>query len=381
MGPSLTSIIHRHFSAIAKVHQWIACPNSQSPELTDNERTVGTDGRFRTVITTRDNNPTPKTENDAENRMTHASSFVVDVQKHKASWGIHRHIKIPLTEQPYSLLGCRMFSAACIQLRCTTDVEANLQAAETLIRRAAAHGANLIATPENTAFLGPQFHKIEQAEAIDGPIAQKLGALAEELSIHLLVGSLAERRMTESGSIDQTKCHNTSLLFGPDGKTIATYRKMHLFDVEVPGGLSIRESDTIAPGDAVVVAETSLGKIGMSICYDLRFPELYRAMVDQGADIICIPSAFTLTTGKDHWHALLRARAIETQCWIMAPAQWGTHDQEGKRKSYGHSLIVDPWGTVVCDKGHGEGFCISEIDPTRTDAVRRAIPVRTHRRL
>jgi predicted amidohydrolase len=156
---------------------------------------------------------------------------------------------------------------------------------------------------------------------------------------------------------------------------------MHLFDVDVPGGLTIKESDSIAPGDAVVVVDTALGKIGMSICYDLRFAELYRQLRDRGADIIAVPSAFTATTGKDHWHVLLRARAIETQCWVIAAAQWGVHDAEGKRHSYGHSLMVDPWGTVVADKGHGVGLCLAEIDLDRNAEVRRAIPVCDHRRL
>lgn len=274
-----------------------------------------------------------------------------------------------------------MFLAACVQLRCTTDVKRNLEAAEHQIRRAARLGAALVATPENTAFLGPQFHKVELAEGLDGPTARRFAALADELSIHLLVGSLAERRILAGGEIDKQRCHNTSILFGPDGQRIAVYRKMHLFDVDVPGGLTIRESDSIAPGDEVVVAETALGNIGMSICYDLRFPELYRALVEKGADILCVPSAFTLTTGKDHWHTLLRARAIETECHVLAPAQWGTHDEAGKRRSYGHSLIVDPWGVVLADRGHGEGLCLAEIDPERTAAVRRSIPVRDHRRL
>lgn len=274
-----------------------------------------------------------------------------------------------------------MFLAACVQLRCTTDVQRNLDTAEHQIRRAARLGAAFVATPENTAFLGPQFHKVELAEGIDGPIARRFAGLADELGIHLLIGSLAERRILPGGGIDKARCHNTSLLFGPDGGRIAAYRKMHLFDVDVPGGLTIRESDTIAPGDEVVVAETALGRIGMSICYDLRFPELYRAMVEQGADILCVPSAFTLTTGKDHWHTLLRARAIETECHVLAPAQWGTHDADGKRRSYGHSLIIDPWGVVLADRGHCEGLCLAEIDPERTAAVRRSIPVRDHRRL
>lgn len=272
-----------------------------------------------------------------------------------------------------------MFLAACVQLRATTDIEHNLATAEALVRRAASMGASLVATPENTSFLGPQFHKVELAQSLDGPIASRLRGLAAELGIHLLVGSLAER--VEDGAADPTRCYNTSVLYGPTGAQIAQYRKIHLFDVDVPGGLTIRESDTIAPGGEVVIADTPLGRIGMTICYDLRFPELYRALVDRGADIIAVPSAFTLTTGKDHWHPLIRARAIETQCWWLAPAQWGRHDEEGKRQSYGHSLIVDPWGCVVADKGHGEGLCLAEVDLNRNAEVRRAIPVRDHRRL
>ena len=274
-----------------------------------------------------------------------------------------------------------MFLAACVQLRSTDDVEANLATAERLVRRAASYGAKLVATPENTSFLGPQIHNTELAEPIDGPIATRFAKLADELSIHLLVGSIAEQKRNEDGSVDPSRCFNTSLLFGPNGDRLAVYRKIHLFDVDVPGGVTIRESDSIAPGEDIVVAETELGRIGMSICYDLRFPELYRALVDRGADIIAIPSAFTLTTGKDHWHPLMRARAIETQCWVLAPAQWGTHDREGKRKSYGHSLIVDPWGAVVAERGEGEGLALAEIDLEQSAQVRRAIPVRDHRRI
>lgn len=274
-----------------------------------------------------------------------------------------------------------MYLSACIQLRCTTDLETNLSTAEGLIRKAASMGARLVATPENTTYLGPQFHKVDLAQTLDGRISERFAALADELGIHLLIGSMPERRLDADGAPDRARCYNTSVLYGPDGSRLAHYRKIHLFDVDVPGGLTIRESDTVHAGDDVVVAQTELGRIGLSICYDLRFPELYRAMVEQDVDVIMIPAAFTLTTGKDHWHALLRARAIETQCWVMAPAQWGTHDEEGRRRSYGHSLIVDPWGTVVADKGHGEGIALAEIDPARTAEVRQSIPVRQHRRL
>lgn len=274
-----------------------------------------------------------------------------------------------------------MFLAACVQLRCTTDIERNLDAAEQLIRRAASHGAVLVATPENTPFLGPQLHKVDLAEPLDGAIATRFRRLAAELRIHLLLGSFSEQRRRSDGSVDGQRCYNTSLLYGPDGVLVASYRKIHLFDVDVPGGPRLIESECVAPGSQVVVAETSLGKIGMSICYDLRFPELYRQLVDSGAELIAIPAAFTLTTGKDHWHTLVRARAIETQTWVLAPAQWGAHDSMRQRESYGHSLIVDPWGAAIADAGHGEGLCFAEIDLSRNAEIRRAVPVQQHRRL
>ena len=269
-----------------------------------------------------------------------------------------------------------MFVAACVQLRCTDDQPANLDRAEALVRRAASYGASLIATPENTPYLGPQFHKVELAEDLDGATATRLGALAGELGVHLLVGSLGERAQGET-----RRCHNTSVLYGPDGARVAAYRKMHLFDVDIPGALTIAESDSIVPGTEVVVAPTPLGRLGMTICYDLRFPEMYRALRDGGAQIIAVPSAFTATTGKAHWHALLRARAIETQCYVLAPAQWGVHDPEGRRHSYGHSLIIDPWGAVIAECSDGEGICLAEIDLQKVARVRRSIPVSDHRRL
>lgn len=274
-----------------------------------------------------------------------------------------------------------MFLAACVQMSSNTDVEANLDRAEAYIRRAASRGARLIVTPENTALLGPQFHKVECAEALDGPVGARFSRLADELNIHLLIGSIAERRLDEQGELDVKRCYNTSVLFDPQGSLIASYRKLHLFDVDVPGGLTIKESDSICPGDELVVAETELGNIGLSICYDLRFPELYRALVERGADLIAVPSAFTLTTGKDHWHALLRARAIECQTWVLAPGQWGQHDAKGMRQSYGHSVIINPWGNVVADHGQGEGVCYAEIDLKEVRDARTSIPVSAHRRI
>lgn len=269
-----------------------------------------------------------------------------------------------------------MFLAACIQLRTTEDIEENWTKVEQLVRRASSYGAKLVATPENTLFLGPQFHKIELAQSLNGDWRKRFSALAEETGVHLLVGSIAEL-IAEEGV---KRCYNTSLFFSPSGELLAHYRKIHLFDVSIPNGISIRESDSIRAGSDIVVVPTALGRIGLSICYDLRFPELYRKMTEKGAEILMVPSAFTLMTGKDHWHALLRARAIDNQCYVIAPGQWGTHDAEGKRKSYGHSLIVDPWGAVISDCGDGEGIVFAEIDLDYMKQVRQSIPVSKHRK-
>lgn len=267
-----------------------------------------------------------------------------------------------------------MYIAACIQLRSGTDLPANLDRVEALCERAAGAGAVLIATPENTTFLGPSAQKVAIAEPLDGRTHRRLARLAKLLRVHLLVGSVAER-------LDDERCYNTSLLFGPAGDLLGLYRKLHLFDVEIADGPSFRESAHIAAGDSLVVVSTPLGRVGLSICYDLRFPEMYRALVDKGAEILTVPSAFTLHTGKDHWHPLLRARAIECQAWVIAPAQHGRHDAGGARHSYGHSLIVDPWGTVVAERGEGPGICLAEIDLEQVRQVRAAMPVGSHRRM
>lgn len=274
-----------------------------------------------------------------------------------------------------------MYLAACVQLRCTADLERNLARCEKLVRRAAGYGASLVVTPENTPYLGPWADRAALAESFEGPLAQGFANLARELGIHLLIGSFPERVLLEDGSRDTERTFNTSLLYGPSGELLTHYRKLHLFDVAVPGGVSIRESDTTVAGDDIVVQDTALGSLGLSICYDLRFPELYRALVDRGAQILTVPAAFTLDTGKDHWHALLRARAIETQCWVLAPGQWGRHNDRGLRRSYGHSVIVDPWGTVVAECGDGEGLCLAEIDLGRVRTVRQGMPVGQHRRV
>jgi predicted amidohydrolase len=263
-----------------------------------------------------------------------------------------------------------MFLAAVIQMTATSDQEANWTQARDLIRRAASYGARLVATPENTNYLGPPAEKVRLAEPLDGPTFGRFAELARTLGIHLLLGSFNET------SEQPGHCRNTSVLFGSDGTRIAVYRKIHLFDVDVSETVSYRESATIEPGDRPVVAETSLGRLGLSICFDLRFGSLYHQLVRDGAEILCVPAAFTLTTGRDHWEPLLRARAIECQSYVLAPAQYGRHDDPGLRESFGHAMIVDPWGHVVAMVADGPGLALAEIDLERVRRVRRAIPVR-----
>lgn len=267
------------------------------------------------------------------------------------------------------------FLAAVVQLTSTSDAEASCRAAEELVRRAAARGAALVATPENTNYLGPHEEKVRRAEPLGGATCSRFAALARELGIHLLLGSF-----NEAGP-EPGHCYNTSVLFGPDGGVLATYRKIHLFDVDVPPDVVFRESATVTPGEAVVVAATPLARVGLSICYDLRFPELYRALVAGGAEVLAVPSAFTLATGKDHWEPLLRARAIENQCWLLAPAQHGRHDDGGLRASWGHAMVVDPWGHVVAMASDGPGIAVAEVDLGRLRGVRARLPALAHRRL
>lgn len=268
-----------------------------------------------------------------------------------------------------------MYLAAVIQLNSTSDRDANRRQAAELIERAAGYGATLVATPENTNFLGPHEEKVRLAEGLDGPTCRRFARLAARHEIHLLLGSFNET------SEEEGRCYNTSVLFGPDGARLAVYRKMHLFDVDLSERVQFSESASVRPGDAPVAAATSLGTIGLSVCYDLRFAELYRRLVELGAEVLTVPSAFTLTTGRDHWEPLLRARAIESQCYVLAPAQHGRHDDGGLRESFGHSMIVDPWGHVTAMASDGPGLALAEIEPRRVREIRRALPVRDHRRL
>lgn len=267
------------------------------------------------------------------------------------------------------------FLAAVVQMTSTSDEAGNWRSAQDLVERAAARGARLVATPENTNYLGPHAEKVRRAEPLGGPVCQRFAELARRLGIHLLLGSFNE------ASGEPGRCSNTSVLFAPDGSVLATYRKIHLFDVDVSDELRFFESATVVPGEETVVAATPLGRLGLSICYDLRFPELYRRLVAGGAELLAVPSAFTLTTGKDHWEPLLRARAIENQCWVLAPAQHGRHDDQGLKESWGHAMIIDPWGQVLASVADGTGVAVAEIDPGRLERIRRSMPVARHRRL
>ena len=268
----------------------------------------------------------------------------------------------------------RRFLAACAQLTSRADVAENLATCGRLVADAAARGAQLIVLPENFAFIGlGEEDKMAVAESLgSGPIQDALAGMAAANKIWLVAGGFPER--AEAG-----KVHNTCLVFGPDGARVAEYRKIHLFDVQIPGAAEFRESRTVAPGATPVVVETALAPVGLSICYDVRFPELYRELARRGARVIVVPAAFTMHTGKDHWHALLRARAIENQVYVLAAAQFGRANE--KRQCFGHSLIVDPWGTVLADAADREGVVLAEIDLDLQDRVRRELPVLDHRRL
>ncbi len=268
-----------------------------------------------------------------------------------------------------------MFLAAVVQLNCTSKSEANWQSAEELIRRAAKSGAKLIATPENTNYLGPHREKVQLAEPVTGPTIQRFAALARELQITLVVGSVNER------SDDPDRCYNTTVVLAPSGDIVATYRKVHLFDVDLNDDVRFLETNTTVAGDTPTLAETDHGRLGLSICYDLRFPEHYRQLVAFGAEILMVPSAFTATTGQAHWEPLLRARAIENQCYVMAPGQVGHHDDNGLRHSHGQSMIIDPWGLVVGRCSDGPGIAMAEISLDKLREIRRGMPCGSHRRL
>ena len=267
----------------------------------------------------------------------------------------------------------KRFRAALVQLRSGRSVEANLDAAEALIRRAAQAGAVYVQTPENTALmeLQPEL-TVKAAQFEDESTAlQRLRALARELGIHLHVGSLGIKR-------DETRVANRSYLIDPAGEIAARYDKLHMFDVDLPGGESHRESSHCHPGGKAVVADLPFGRLGLSICYDLRFPQLYRALAVAGAEFIAVPAAFTRQTGEAHWHVLIRARAIETGAFVLAATQGGLH--ESGRATFGHSLIVSPWGEILAEGGEEPGVVLADIDLAASAEARDRIPNLKHGR-
>ena len=265
------------------------------------------------------------------------------------------------------------FRAACVQLRSSDDVAENIRTTSDLVRKAKSNGADFIATPENTTLMAPDGGaKLERSfpEERD-PALPVFTALAKELNVWLLIGSLAIR-------VSGTKTANRSFLIDPQGRIAARYDKIHMFDVDLPSGETYRESNTVAGGSHSVVADLPWGKVGLTICYDLRFPRLYRTLAQKGAFLLTVPSAFTETTGKAHWHVLLRARAVENGAFVVAPAQGGTH--ANGRMTYGHSLIVAPWGEILAESGTEPGVIFADIDPAAVTNARDRVPSLQHDR-
>ena len=273
------------------------------------------------------------------------------------------------------------FTAACVQFTAARDHEPNIQIVSELVRRARGAGADLVLTPENTGLIEP-IGKLRREKARDEtnhPVLAALRDVARETGAWLLIGSLAVDIAKEPGIAEgERRLANRSYLIDAGGGIVARYDKIHMFDVDLAGGESYRESKAFRPGGEIVLALTPWGVLGMTVCYDLRFPQLYRALAHGGADFLAIPSSFTVPTGKAHWHVLLRARAIENGCFVFAPAQWGEHAE--RRRTYGHSLIVDPWGEVLADAREGVGIVSAPIDPARIAEVRRMVPSLNHDR-
>ena len=272
------------------------------------------------------------------------------------------------------------FTAACIQFTAGPDPEPNLHQVSELIRQARGAGADLIMTPEVSNFIENGRRRRDKARReADDPFLAGMRDLARETGAWILVGSLVIDPAGEPGAeAGEERLANRSFLIDAQGGVVARYDKIHMFDIDLPGGESYRESNAYRPGGSTVVAETPWGRLGMSVCYDVRFPYLYRALAQAGADFLAVPSVFTVPTGKAHWHVLLRARAIENGCFVFAPAQWGEH--AGGRRSYGHSLIVDPWGEVLADGGEGTGIVTAQIDPERIAKARGMVPSLQHDR-
>jgi predicted amidohydrolase len=257
------------------------------------------------------------------------------------------------------------------QMTSGVNVDDNFDACARLCRAARARGASLLSLPENFAFLGRgDGDTLARMEPLEGPLFSRFRALARDHGLWIAFGGFPERA-------SDTHAHNAHVVVDAEGAIRAIYRKIHLFDVEL-GQSQYRESAAIVPGRELVVADSVVGRLGLSVCYDLRFPGLYQALSARGAEVLLVPAAFTLLTGKEHWEPLLRARAIENECFVAAAAQTGRHND--KRDTYGHAMIVDPWGTVIAQCRDGEGVAVAEVDIGWLSTVRRRIPVHDHRR-
>ncbi len=273
------------------------------------------------------------------------------------------------------------FRAACVQFTAARDYEPNIMAVSDLVRRARDAGADFVLTPENTGLIEPvgSLRREKARDEANHPVLAALREVARETGAWLLIGSLAVDISNEPGIPEgERRLANRSYLVNSDGEVTAHYDKIYMFDVDLAGGERYRESNAFRPGDRAVLAETPWGMLGMTVCYDLRFPQLYRALAHAGADFLAIPSSFTVPTGKAHWHVLMRTRAIENGCFVFAPAQWGEHAE--RRRTFGHSLIVDPWGEALADAGEGVGIVGAQIDPARIAEVRRMVPSLNHDR-
>lgn len=266
----------------------------------------------------------------------------------------------------------KSYLAAAVQMTSNPDLEANLSEAEDLVELAVRRGASLVGLPENFSFLGDENTKMARASEIAIASEKFLQRMAQRFQVTILGGGFP----VPSG---EDTVYNTALLVAPSGEEVARYHKAHLFDVNLPDGNTYRESTTVKAGTDLppVYSDPDLGNIGISVCYDVRFPELYRHLAAQGADILFVPATFTAYTGKDHWQVLLQARSIENTCYTIAPAQTGTH--YARRQSHGHACAIDPWGIVLADAGDRPGVAIAEIDPLHLEQVRRQMPSLQHR--
>lgn len=274
-----------------------------------------------------------------------------------------------------------MTQVAAVQMVSTPDIDGNIEEAGRLLKEAADKGAKVVVLPENFAVMATgQMLENGQQEAGSEPVIRKfLSEQAKKLGLWIVGGSLPMASRPDGSGIDG-RVRAVCMVYDDRGEEVARYDKIHLFDAMVEDSHGqYRESDTFEPGDQVVVVDTPAGRLGMAVCYDLRFPELFRALREKGAEWVCLPSAFTWQTGDAHWHALVRARAIENQVWMVAPGQGGQNSS--RRKTYGHSLVCDPWGKVLDEIDQGPGVVVADLDPERLKKIRDSMPVWQHRRL